>query len=304
MARYPRGRHELIIGPTVIDTQLPETQAARAAARLLAADSAIRAHDGDADAAIDSCRAILNTGRSIGDEPFAISQLVRVAIGRTAMSSTRRVLGQGQASDASLAPLQALILDEAAQPLLLHALRGERATINAVIRRFAAGELPVSSITGGNQRNRLGVAQALGTRLMGLFAGNQRAVALEWMNEAVAIAPPRYRTTTTVGELAGQDRQRRPRPSKQTDRRAPAPSCPGIIECQQGFPHLPGRARGDSDLDRRRATPPQNRQVASVDRRHRSHDLAPRRRSTRSPAKPSSRSTATASSWSTRSARI
>ena len=112
VADHPRGRHELQLGPAVIDTLLPATQAARCVARLLQADAAIRAHDGDVDGAIDSCRALLNTGRSIGDEPFLISQLVRIAIGRTATIAARRVLGQGEPSDASLARLQALILDE------------------------------------------------------------------------------------------------------------------------------------------------------------------------------------------------
>ena len=87
VANYPRGRHEIQLGPAVIDTLLPETQAARSVTKLLQADAAIRAHDGDLDGALDSCRAMLNSGRSIGDEPFIISQLVRVAIGITAMMS-------------------------------------------------------------------------------------------------------------------------------------------------------------------------------------------------------------------------
>src|SRR5262249_29356563 len=128
VADLPRGRHELQIGRTVIDTRLSETQAARAVARLLQSDTGIRAHDGDVGGAIDSCRAILNPGRSIGDEPFLISQLVRVAIGRTALSAARRTLGQGEPSDASLERLEALIRDEADQPLLLYSMRGERAT--------------------------------------------------------------------------------------------------------------------------------------------------------------------------------
>ncbi len=43
VADFPRGRHELVIGPAVIDTLLPETQAARSVARLLEADAALRA---------------------------------------------------------------------------------------------------------------------------------------------------------------------------------------------------------------------------------------------------------------------
>ena len=58
-------------------------------ARLLQADAAIRAHNGDLDGALDSCRAILGAGRSIGDEPFVISQLVRIAIGMLSRRNPR-----------------------------------------------------------------------------------------------------------------------------------------------------------------------------------------------------------------------
>jgi hypothetical protein len=167
VAGFSRGRHELILGPNLFDTVVPETQVARTAARLLAADAAIRAHDGDLDGALDSCRAILGVGRSIGDEPFLSSQLVRMAIGRAvAMKSTRRALGQGEPSDAALARLQALIADELGQPVLIHGLKGERAISNALIGRFAVGEVPW---------NRLKFDY-------------QRAITLEWMNEVVAIA--------------------------------------------------------------------------------------------------------------------
>ncbi len=146
VADYTRGRHELELGPTLIDTLLPDAQAARNAARILAADAAMRAHGGDLDGAVDSCRALLNTGRSIGDEPFIISQLVRIAIGSVAMKSMRRVLGQGEPSEAALARLQALVADERDQPVLLHGMRGERATLTEVIRRVGAGEVPISAL--------------------------------------------------------------------------------------------------------------------------------------------------------------
>ena len=65
----------------------------------MAADAAIRAHDSDADGALESCRAVFCVGRSIGDEPFLISQLVRVAIGGVALNSIRRALAQGEPSE-------------------------------------------------------------------------------------------------------------------------------------------------------------------------------------------------------------
>jgi hypothetical protein len=188
LANYRRGRHELELGPTLIDTPLPETQNARDAARFLAADAAIRTHDGDFDGALDSCRAILGVGRSIGDEPTLISFLVRAAIGGVAMKSARRVLGQGEPSDAALAKLETLVLDELSQPLLLNALKGERATLTELIRRVGVGAVPISALSGdtselGSNRRRHQIAP-----WGKLMFDNQEALALEWMNHAVAIA--------------------------------------------------------------------------------------------------------------------
>jgi len=187
VADYERGRHELEFGPTLIFTRLPETQAARTPARLLAADAAMRAHDGDPDGALDSCRAIIGVGRSIGDEPFEISQLVRIAIGSVAMQSTRRVIGQGQPSNEALARLQALILDELAQPVMLPGLRGERATMTEVIRRLGTGELPIDALSGDVPKLNLGGSRGVIAPWGKLMFDNHRAVELEWMNEAVAI---------------------------------------------------------------------------------------------------------------------
>jgi hypothetical protein len=185
VANYPRGRHEIKLGPALIDTPLGETQAARNAARLLTADAALRARDGDPDGALDSCRAILNVGRSIGDEPFLISMLVRIAIGRVAMNSARRVLGQGEPSDEALARLQALLLDEIRQPLLLRGVKGERASMFEMIRRVGAGEIPIGALSGDWKPDDTRFAIAPWGRLM---FDNQRAIALEWMNAAVAAA--------------------------------------------------------------------------------------------------------------------
>jgi hypothetical protein len=190
VADFRRGRHEIVIGPAVIDTLLGETQSTRSLARLLQVDAAVRADAGDYDGALDSCRAIIQTARSIGDEPTLISLLVRIAIDAAAVRSTWRVLGQGEPSDAALARLQALILDELAQPLLLTGMNGERAMLNELIRRLESGEVPISAIT------RTGPAPADGGRdasdllipLVTVVFSGQRAIALEWMNEAVAIS--------------------------------------------------------------------------------------------------------------------
>jgi hypothetical protein len=109
-----------------------------------------------------------------------ISTLVRIAIDSLAVSSTERVLAQGEPSDGALAQLQALILDEKAQPLLFTGINGERAMMFELIRRVETGEVRLSSlISGAGERWIASVAGDFGA---------QRPLALEWMNEAVAIS--------------------------------------------------------------------------------------------------------------------
>jgi hypothetical protein len=187
VADFARGRHEVEIGPTILDTLLEETQASRSAGRLLAADAAIRAHVGDYDGALDSSRAEIGVARSIGDEPFMISQLVRFAIGSQALQMARRVLAQGEPSDPALAKLQELILDELRQPLMLHAARGERAMHIELFRQMATGELDSVAFAGGkptpmSERTRL--EHPSWTRC---YFDLQVGIAMRWMNDAVAI---------------------------------------------------------------------------------------------------------------------
>ncbi|APW61744.1 hypothetical protein BSF38_03272 [Paludisphaera borealis] len=189
VADYEGGGHVLELTPNPIDIRLPETQEARLVARLLAADAAIQAQDGDIDGALESCRAILGVGRSIGDEPMVISKLVRIALGEIAMHSARRVLAQGEPSDAALAALQADLLHESPQTLLIEAMRGERAMLDEVIRKVRDAELSIAALSG--QWSPGDPAHAIapwGT----LMFDNQRAVGLEWMNELVSAAsrPP------------------------------------------------------------------------------------------------------------------
>ena len=196
---YRLGRHEVELGPTIQDTRLRETQDARIVARLLVVDSAVRAHDGDLDGALDSCRAILGAGRSIGDEPFLISGLVRIAIGSVALQSARRVLGQGEPSEVALARFQATVLDELAEPLLVSPMRGERAAYTELILRVSEGELPISALS-GDAKPPQSIPRPSDSPWTKLWFDYQIAVYLEWMNKAVSIVqapaaeqPPRWK---------------------------------------------------------------------------------------------------------------
>ncbi len=150
-------------------------------------DAAIRAHDGNPDGALESCSAILGAGRSIGDEPFLIGGLVRIAIGSVGLRSARRVLGQTAPSEAALERIQHVLTDELAQQILVIPLRGERATYVELLLRVEYGELPISALSGDLKPNPL-VPRPADSPFAELMFDYQITVLLEWLNDAVEIA--------------------------------------------------------------------------------------------------------------------
>jgi len=75
--REPVYRADLSKG---MGTDLPHLAPLRTMARLLRFEASIRAHSGDLEGAIEDYHAILELGETLCDEPFTISQLVRVAL--------------------------------------------------------------------------------------------------------------------------------------------------------------------------------------------------------------------------------
>jgi hypothetical protein len=159
LADLPYGRYPVAWSPDFIGTLLPHLPQARKTANLLVYDAALRAQDGDADGALDSGRAALNAARSIGDEPLLLSQLQRVARRSVVVQSLQRTLAQGQPSDTALTGAQKLLADEAEEPLLLIALRGERAGDHMLLTNLEAGNVlgpsPPGGPTGGSLKDSL-----------------------------------------------------------------------------------------------------------------------------------------------------
>ncbi len=187
LAHYNNGRFDPKLGPLLIDTPLPWILNVRDVARLLAVDSAVRAHDKDFDGAFDSCRSMLNAARSFGDEPFLISQMTRLGISTRAAKAVRRVVGQGEASDLALAATQDRLLDELDEPLIRFGLRGERAVFVELCGRIASGQLTMEELSEDPKkfdpkRPREGV-----TPWHKLYFEIQQAVMLQWMNDACKI---------------------------------------------------------------------------------------------------------------------
>ena len=127
LADLPTGRFPIAWTRDGISTLIPHVSAIRAVANLLVADAILESEAGNADAALVVCRAILNAGRSIGDEPAAISQRRRMDIRETACRQLERALAHGQPAELALVALQNDFEREEKEPVLLFGLRGERA---------------------------------------------------------------------------------------------------------------------------------------------------------------------------------
>jgi hypothetical protein len=131
------------------DIKLDYVQESRAVARLLQLDAVLRAHQGDIDGGLDSCRAIVNTAGSVKAEPFLISHLVRIAEHAIAVGAVERTLAQGAAGEESLQKLQKLLELSAAHDTLHHAIRGERAAGQQTYDLVREGKTTISEIMAG-----------------------------------------------------------------------------------------------------------------------------------------------------------
>src|SRR5262249_35947819 len=148
LADLPQGRYPITYSPDFTSTR-SLVQEARDAANILAYDAMRQAQGGDVAGPLASCRAVLNAARSVGDEPSAISQLVRIACREQALQTAERTLAQGQPSEAALAALQRLLEQEEAEPLLLIAARGERAGMDRLMQAIRAGQVQAATLLQG-----------------------------------------------------------------------------------------------------------------------------------------------------------
>jgi hypothetical protein len=188
----PRGRYPLTITKDFISTLLPDAQGTREIANLLGYDVMLRAHDRDIDGALESGLAGINAARALGDEPFLISQLVRIACHTIAMRKIERALAQGEASEASLRVLQKVLEEEAEEPLLLYGLRGERGGVDGLMQCIQDGEIKFSQLRGlmsfGMPGVRLDPFEDLGLIFMLVSPKTQRAALLKYETGMVEIA--------------------------------------------------------------------------------------------------------------------
>jgi hypothetical protein len=182
----PKGRPPIVYAPDFISTLLGPVQDARDVCALLHCDVLARLEDGDVDGAMHSCHAMLNAGRSVGDEPFIICFLVRAACVHLSVDSLERVLAQGESSEPALAELQAALERELAEPTLLTALRGERACGYEVLQLVCDGKLRPSRVSAMRGKTITPLDRLQDHVTTGVSA--DRAAFLRWMNKLVEAA--------------------------------------------------------------------------------------------------------------------
>lgn len=141
LKNLPRGRFPVKYGDDYISTLLPDHHKARHIVDWLTHDAYVLAHDKQFDQAVESCHAALNAGRTMREDLFLISHLIRSSIQIETATALERVLAQGVASEVSLAAMQAIVETEIRESSWLRAMRGERAGAHLLFENLRTGKI-------------------------------------------------------------------------------------------------------------------------------------------------------------------
>lgn len=147
-ATLPRGRHRLEYKPWVLETLLIDQQETRRIVTLLCFDALRHAQERDTISALNSCQAAFHAARSLGDEPFAVSQLIRTGGAIQSCQTIERVLAQGEPPPERLADLQDLLRREDDFPEMPLIARGERAMVHSSFDALESGAVQLSKLEG------------------------------------------------------------------------------------------------------------------------------------------------------------
>jgi hypothetical protein len=136
----PDGRYPVTWTADVISTHCPWPDALWAAEPLLQLDALRHSQDGDPDGALTSARALLNVGRSLGNEPIGIASMTRNGCRWETARAIERTLAQGEPSEAALAEMQEALRREDEMPLFLLYFRGDRALTHQLLKAVDDGD--------------------------------------------------------------------------------------------------------------------------------------------------------------------
>jgi hypothetical protein len=200
IADLPRGRNPITWKPDYVSSLLPWSQESRDTVGFLRYDVMLRCQDGDLEGAIRSARASFNASRSLRDEPFLVSQLIRGATRRISLTDLERILAQGEPPPDALADFQRVLEEDEKDNLFLIAVRGDRGMIDAFLERVQNGEVSHAQMRQALATNSLysggeGLSMDLEVIALRGSARHERAETLRRMNCLVEIArlPPEER---------------------------------------------------------------------------------------------------------------
>ena len=141
LAYYPQGQYALQFNfKSPMDTSLDHARLTRSAAYLLMYDSQLQGANRDGRGAMLSAFAALNASRYHADEPFVLSQLVRIATRTLALAALERAMTCANVPDDALAAMQQALEGEGNAAPFWFGLRGQRATVAAMAFNVAKGE--------------------------------------------------------------------------------------------------------------------------------------------------------------------
>jgi hypothetical protein len=147
LEQFPRGRHPITHSADGIGTRLPHIgDIDDVHKRVLLPLLLMHLHEGDTAAAVRDWVCIAHLGRSLGDEPYGVSQATRAARAGQAVRDLERLLGQVVATDGDLTTIQGKITDDVANDPWPLFLRGERAVWHRLMVAFQSGMFPASNV--------------------------------------------------------------------------------------------------------------------------------------------------------------
>ncbi len=146
LATMPSGRHRLSYERNVLNTLLKDQAEARRLVWLLVCDAMRYDQMGDMANALISCRAAFNAARSLGDEPLAVSQMLRSSSVISVCQAVERALAQGEPAREDLIRFAPLLESEDAFPDLLITARGERAGAQALFDAIESVEVSMAEL--------------------------------------------------------------------------------------------------------------------------------------------------------------
>jgi hypothetical protein len=145
LIRYGRGRYDLRLPTNPARLSFSFEQDVRTVASLLHLDSERNILDGKPAEAVEGTRAILSAARAIGDSPTMMGQLVHFAVDSIAVSRLQRLLAMCDDIPA-LDWLDRQLAAEAREPVVSHAMKGERAFSVAFFEGLTSNRISLEEV--------------------------------------------------------------------------------------------------------------------------------------------------------------